>query len=153
MSIYFEFCWLYKKKTWEALKKFKKLVTFFGSFPEALKKRLGHLKTCPLVVECKADSWDAFACSFVCFRNFTEETIDRWHVKRLKRWLGTISLPVWTFQGKQSGSAASFNCTGAVRKAGFLSVKKWLLRKKHQVGALSLRGVRTFVTLSDLKKS
>lgn len=31
------------------------------------------------------------------------------------------------------GSAASFNCTGAVRKAGFLSVKKWLLRKKHQV--------------------
>ena len=36
-------------------------------------------------------------------------------------------------QAKQSGSAASFNCTGAVRKAGFLSVKKWLLRKKHQV--------------------
>ncbi len=32
------------------------------------------------------------------------------------------------------GTAASFNCTGAVRKAGFLSVKKWLLRKKHQVG-------------------
>ncbi len=32
-----------------------------------------------------------------------------------------------------AGSAASFNCTGAVRKAGFLSVKKWLLRKKHQV--------------------
>ena len=30
-------------------------------------------------------------------------------------------------------TAASFNCTGAVRKAGFLSVKKWLLRKKHQV--------------------
>jgi len=41
------------------------------------------------------------------------------------------------------GSAASFNCTGAVRKAGFLSVKKWLLRKKHQVqtlfGALTAR--------------
>ena len=34
---------------------------------------------------------------------------------------------------KPSGSAASFNCTGAVRKAGFLSVKKWILRKKHQV--------------------
>ncbi len=33
----------------------------------------------------------------------------------------------------KAGSAASFNCTGAVRKAGFLSVKKWLLRKKHQV--------------------
>ena len=30
-------------------------------------------------------------------------------------------------------SAASFNCTGAVRKAGFLSVKKWLIRKKHKV--------------------
>lgn len=29
--------------------------------------------------------------------------------------------------------AASFNCTGAVRKAGFLSVKKWLLRRRHQV--------------------
>ena len=37
---------------------------------------------------------------------------------------------------KASGSAASFNCTGAVRKAGFLSVKKWLLRKKHQVNKL-----------------
>lgn len=35
--------------------------------------------------------------------------------------------------GVKGGSAASFNCTGAVRKAGFLSVKKWLLRKKHQV--------------------
>lgn len=35
--------------------------------------------------------------------------------------------------GGGGGSAASFNCTGAVRKAGFLSVKKWLLRKKHQV--------------------
>lgn len=37
------------------------------------------------------------------------------------------------YKAKQSGSAASFNCTGAVRKAGFLSVKKWILRKKHQV--------------------
>ena len=32
-----------------------------------------------------------------------------------------------------NNTAASFNCTGAVRKAGFLSVKKWILRKKHQV--------------------
>ncbi len=38
-----------------------------------------------------------------------------------------------TSSQQQGGSAASFNCTGAVRKAGFLSVKKWLLRKKHQV--------------------
>ena len=37
------------------------------------------------------------------------------------------------YKMKSGGSAASFNCTGAVRKAGFLSVKKWLLRKKHQV--------------------
>ena len=38
-----------------------------------------------------------------------------------------------SYKMKQSVSAASFNCTGAVRKAGFLSVKKWILRKKHQV--------------------
>ena len=38
------------------------------------------------------------------------------------------------FKMKHAGTtAASFNCTGAVRKAGFLSVKKWILRKKHQV--------------------
>ena len=37
------------------------------------------------------------------------------------------------YRAKQSATAASFNCTGAVRKAGFLSVKKWILRKKHQV--------------------
>ena len=43
-----------------------------------------------------------------------------------------------------SGSAASFNCTGAVRKAGFLSVKKWLLRKKHQVWQLYFIRVDTF---------
>ncbi|XP_035711020.1 protein still life, isoform SIF type 1 isoform X3 [Folsomia candida] len=36
--------------------------------------------------------------------------------------------------------AASFNCTGAVRKAGFLSVKKWLLRKRHQVELARRRG-------------
>jgi T-lymphoma invasion and metastasis-inducing protein 1 len=40
---------------------------------------------------------------------------------------------------KTAGSAASFNCTGAVRKAGFLSVKKWLLRKKHQVRFYNLK--------------
>jgi T-lymphoma invasion and metastasis-inducing protein 1 len=40
------------------------------------------------------------------------------------------------YKVKTAGSAASFNCTGAVRKAGFLSVKKWLLRKKHQVKRL-----------------
>ena len=39
-----------------------------------------------------------------------------------------------------ASSAASFNCTGAVRKAGFLSVKKWLLRKKHQVELARKRG-------------
>ena len=38
-----------------------------------------------------------------------------------------------SYRAKQSATAASFNCTGAVRKAGFLSVKKWILRKKHQV--------------------
>ena len=44
------------------------------------------------------------------------------------------------YKAKQTGSAASFNCTGAVRKAGFLSVKKWLLRKKHQVELARKRG-------------
>lgn len=44
------------------------------------------------------------------------------------------------YKAKQSGSAASFNCTGAVRKAGFLSVKKWILRKKHQVELARKRG-------------
>ncbi|XP_058790073.1 protein still life, isoform SIF type 1 isoform X2 [Phymastichus coffea] len=44
-------------------------------------------------------------------------------------------------KGKQTGTAAaSFNCTGAVRKAGFLSVKKWLLRKKHQIELARKRG-------------
>ncbi|XP_066583859.1 protein still life, isoform SIF type 1 [Prorops nasuta] len=45
------------------------------------------------------------------------------------------------YRGKQTGTAAaSFNCTGAVRKAGFLSVKKWLLRKKHQIEPARKRG-------------
>nr|XP_018915907.1 PREDICTED: protein still life, isoforms C/SIF type 2-like [Bemisia tabaci] len=44
-------------------------------------------------------------------------------------------------RAKQTGqAAASFNCTGAVRKAGFLSVKKWLLRKKHQIELARKRG-------------
>ena len=41
-----------------------------------------------------------------------------------------------SYRAKQSATAASFNCTGAVRKAGFLSVKKWILRNKHQVSAV-----------------
>ncbi|XP_022905977.1 protein still life, isoform SIF type 1 isoform X4 [Onthophagus taurus] len=45
------------------------------------------------------------------------------------------------YKAKQTGTAAaSFNCTGAVRKAGFLSVKKWLLRKKHQIELARKRG-------------
>ncbi|XP_020288814.1 protein still life, isoform SIF type 1 isoform X3 [Pseudomyrmex gracilis] len=45
------------------------------------------------------------------------------------------------YRGKQTGTAAaSFNCTGAVRKSGFLSVKKWLLRKKHQIELARKRG-------------
>ncbi|KAJ2947004.1 hypothetical protein O0L34_g16349 [Tuta absoluta] len=49
------------------------------------------------------------------------------------------------YKGKQTGAAAaSFNCTGAVRKAGFLSVKKWLLRKKHQIELAHKRGWRGY---------
>ncbi|XP_046393113.1 protein still life, isoform SIF type 1 [Ischnura elegans] len=45
------------------------------------------------------------------------------------------------YRGAAAGTAsASFNCTGAVRKAGFLSVKKWLLRKKHQIELARKRG-------------
>ncbi|XP_076621931.1 guanine nucleotide exchange factor still life isoform X6 [Colletes latitarsis] len=45
------------------------------------------------------------------------------------------------YRGKETGTAAaSFNCTGAIRKAGFLSVKKWLLRKKHQIELARKRG-------------
>ncbi|XP_037046728.1 protein still life, isoform SIF type 1 isoform X5 [Bradysia coprophila] len=45
------------------------------------------------------------------------------------------------YKAKTTGTAAaSFNCTGAVRKAGFLSVKKWLLRKKHQIELARKRG-------------
>ncbi|XP_077540486.1 guanine nucleotide exchange factor still life isoform X3 [Haemaphysalis longicornis] len=42
--------------------------------------------------------------------------------------------------GGGAAAAASFNCTGAVRKAGFLSVKKWLLRRRHQVELARKRG-------------
>ncbi|XP_076646703.1 guanine nucleotide exchange factor still life isoform X2 [Halictus rubicundus] len=49
------------------------------------------------------------------------------------------------YRGKQPGTAAaSFNCTGAVRKAGFLSVKKWLLRKKHQIELARKRGWKDY---------
>ncbi|KAF8767388.1 Protein still life like protein [Argiope bruennichi] len=41
---------------------------------------------------------------------------------------------------RRAAAAASFNCTGAVRKAGFLSVKKWLLRKRQQVELARKRG-------------
>ncbi|XP_067645366.1 protein still life, isoform SIF type 1 isoform X9 [Eurosta solidaginis] len=45
------------------------------------------------------------------------------------------------YKAKQTGTAASeYHCTGAVRKAGFLSVKKWLLRKKHQIELARKRG-------------
>ncbi|XP_065201783.1 protein still life, isoform SIF type 1 isoform X2 [Planococcus citri] len=40
----------------------------------------------------------------------------------------------------RKANSASFNCTGAVRKAGFLSVKKWLLRKKKQIELARKRG-------------
>ncbi|CAM1297612.1 TIAM1 (predicted) [Pycnogonum litorale] len=44
------------------------------------------------------------------------------------------------YRSRSGAAAASFNCTGAVRKAGFLSVKKWLLRKRHQVELARKRG-------------
>ena len=40
----------------------------------------------------------------------------------------------------QERRAAAFQCTGAVRKAGFLSVKKWLLRKRNQIKLARKRG-------------
>lgn len=46
---------------------------------------------------------------------------------------------------KQAGiAAAEFACTGAVRKAGFLSVKKWLLRKKQQIEPFKKRNWRGY---------
>ncbi|KAI1288249.1 Protein still life, isoforms C/SIF type 2 [Halotydeus destructor] len=43
--------------------------------------------------------------------------------------------------GQSPGAAAAaFQCTGAVRKAGFLSVKKWILRKRHQIELARKRG-------------
>lgn len=44
------------------------------------------------------------------------------------------------YRSRSGAAAASFNCTGAVRKAGFLSVKKWLLRKRQQVELARKRG-------------
>lgn len=44
------------------------------------------------------------------------------------------------YRAKSGAAAAAFQCTGAVRKAGFLSVKKWLLRKRHQIELARKRG-------------
>lgn len=44
------------------------------------------------------------------------------------------------YRAKSGAAAAAFQCTGAVRKAGFLSVKKWLLRKQHQIQLARKRG-------------
>lgn len=44
------------------------------------------------------------------------------------------------YQARSGAAAAAFQCTGAVRKAGFLSVKKWLLRKRRQVELARKRG-------------
>lgn len=43
----------------------------------------------------------------------------------------------------QTGST-SFECTGAIRKAGFLSVKKWLLRKRQHVELARKRGWKCY---------
>ncbi|XP_051174305.1 protein still life, isoform SIF type 1 isoform X2 [Leptopilina boulardi] len=49
------------------------------------------------------------------------------------------------YRGKTMGTAAdSFNCTGAVRKAGYLSVKKWLLRRKQHIELARRRGWRGY---------
>ncbi|XP_033215051.1 protein still life, isoforms C/SIF type 2 isoform X5 [Belonocnema kinseyi] len=49
------------------------------------------------------------------------------------------------YRGKTIGTAAdSFNCTGAVRKAGYLSVKKWLLRRKQHIELARGRGWRGY---------
>lgn len=44
------------------------------------------------------------------------------------------------YRAKSGAAAAAFQCTGAVRKAGFLSVKKWLLRKRNQIKLARKRG-------------
>jgi hypothetical protein len=50
--------------------------------------------------------------------------------------LNSLSLPL---------KAQSFECLGSVRKSGFLSVKKWLLRKKHSLELARKRGWKGFV--------
>lgn len=40
-----------------------------------------------------------------------------------------------------------FECTGAIRKAGFLSVKKWLLRKRQHVELARKRGWKCYYTV------
>jgi len=46
----------------------------------------------------------------------------------------------------QTGNT-SFECTGAIRKAGFLSVKKWLLRKRQHVELARKRGWKCYWTV------
>ncbi|XP_074593013.1 guanine nucleotide exchange factor still life [Brevipalpus obovatus] len=41
---------------------------------------------------------------------------------------------------KRSSAAAQFQCTGANRKSGFLSVKKWIIRKRHTIELARKRG-------------
>ena len=41
---------------------------------------------------------------------------------------------------RQRGSAVNFECFGSVRKSGFLSVKKWLIRKRHTLDLARKRG-------------
>ncbi|KAG8188453.1 hypothetical protein JTE90_008018 [Oedothorax gibbosus] len=53
---------------------------------------------------------------------------------------GSTSAATASYGSRPRSGAASFNCTGAVRKAGFLSVKKWLLRKRQQVELARKRG-------------
>lgn len=41
---------------------------------------------------------------------------------------------------QRSGSGVNFECFGSVRKSGFLSVKKWLIRKRHTLELARKRG-------------
>jgi hypothetical protein len=43
-----------------------------------------------------------------------------------------------------TGSGSSFECVGGVRKAGFLSVKKWLLRRRQHVELARKRGWKCY---------
>lgn len=52
------------------------------------------------------------------------------------------------FRAKSGAAAANFECNGSIRKAGFLSVKKWLLRKKHSLELARKRGWKRFQNFS-----